>query len=112
MGIAYLCSCCCQSFGSPVLLLTYYLIFFLPGCFKDITDPGTDGPQISRLKKHPKENDVKSDFMKRDYRKDKNGIMRFNSTPTVQVQPQRQLVMGEIEEGGIPRNEAETRPSS
>lgn len=77
------------------------------GCFKDITDLGADGSQISRPKQHPKENDVKSDFMKRDYQKDKNGIIRFNSTPTV-VQPQREPVMKEGEEDEILRNEVET----
>ncbi|KAE9407983.1 hypothetical protein BT96DRAFT_1013860 [Gymnopus androsaceus JB14] len=88
MGLAYLCSCCC--------------------CFQ-ATDPGPEGSQRSRSKKHPKEKDIKNEFMKRDYRKDKDGIIRFNSA-SVAVQPERQIVMRE-QDGMILRDEGAEIPA-
>ncbi|KAJ3772390.1 hypothetical protein FB446DRAFT_52980 [Lentinula raphanica] len=64
---------------------------YLCGCFKD-TDPGPEGSQISRTNKHPKENDIKREFMKRDYRRDKDG--RFNRAGF--EQPVEQTAMMEI----------------
>ncbi|THU76057.1 hypothetical protein K435DRAFT_879786 [Dendrothele bispora CBS 962.96] len=60
MGLAYLCGGCC--------------------CFKD-TDPGPEGQQISRSTKHPKERLIDEEFAARQYRKDKDGRIRFQPTP-------------------------------
>ncbi|KAH7873190.1 uncharacterized protein C8R40DRAFT_1114283 [Lentinula edodes] len=65
MGLAYLCGGCC--------------------CLKD-TDPGPEGSQITRTRKHPKENDIKMEFMSRNYQRDKDG--RFHQAITEQPQAQ------------------------
>ncbi|KAJ3868790.1 hypothetical protein EV359DRAFT_60356 [Lentinula novae-zelandiae] len=65
MGLAYLCGGCC--------------------CLKD-TDPGPEGSQMSRTRKHPKENDIKMEFMSRNYQRDKDG--RFHQAITEQPQAQ------------------------
>ncbi|KAJ4482229.1 hypothetical protein J3R30DRAFT_3457866 [Lentinula aciculospora] len=78
MGLAYLCGGCC--------------------CFND-----TEGSQLSRSRKHPKENDIKNEFMKRDYRRDKGGKIRYNQV--ISEQPNSQTWMGRNDE---PRGTGET----
>ncbi|KAK7025967.1 hypothetical protein VNI00_015796 [Paramarasmius palmivorus] len=55
MGFAYLCGGCC--------------------CCRD--DPGPEGNQISRPQAHPRERLVDQEFMKRDYKRDKDGHIRM-----------------------------------
>ncbi|KIK69624.1 hypothetical protein GYMLUDRAFT_90661 [Collybiopsis luxurians FD-317 M1] len=71
MGLAYLCGGCC--------------------CFKD-SDPGPEGSQLPRTKKHPKEKEIDDAFFRRrQYRKDQDGTIRF--IPTVSEQPEGQVGM-------------------
>lgn len=72
---------------SIVFHLIKSLIVFdsFSGCLKD-TDPGPEGSQMSRTRKHPKENDIKMEFMSRNYQRDKDG--RFHQAITEQPQAQ------------------------
>ncbi|KAI3605521.1 hypothetical protein WG66_005933 [Moniliophthora roreri] len=67
MGIAYLCSCCF--------------------CCKD--DPGPEGNQISNTKPDPRERLVDEEFMKRDYKRDKDGHIRVQPSTSSEMMPPR-----------------------
>ncbi|KAJ3789158.1 hypothetical protein GGU10DRAFT_344170 [Lentinula aff. detonsa] len=70
MGLAYLCGGCCQSSAGSSLFR---------------------GNQLSHTRKHPKENEIKDEFMKRDYRRDKDGKIRFNQAVSKQPGGQKDM---------------------
>lgn len=90
------CTCVAVAVNTVSLLEPVpYLMAPSTGCLQD---PGPEGSQFSRSKKHPKERDLKKEFMKKDYCKDKDGRIRFNSE-----QPQSQKGMSSMELDGMPR---------
>ncbi|KAJ8074508.1 hypothetical protein PM082_015409 [Marasmius tenuissimus] len=81
MGFAYLCTCYC--------------------CGANANDPGPDGSRMGKAKKDPREQLIDKEFMKRDYKMDKDGRLHQNQ-PSSSSQMEIRAVQDSETGGGAP----------